>query len=458
MLQSALNYAASNREENLDYLKSLLRIPSVSTLPERQPDVQQAAQWLADKLAAIGLENVKIMPTPGHPVVYADWLHAGADAPTVIVYGHYDVQPPDPLDEWRTPPFEPTVQGDNLFGRGTADDKGQLYVHVAAAEAYMQTSGKLPLNLKFMLEGEEELGSTHLGAFMRENRELLAADAALISDTHMIDPQTPVLVTSVRGMAYMEITLRGSAVDLHSGMYGGAVENPLHAMVGLLNALRDEQGRVTIPGFYDAVRPLTPAERAALNNGHVTDDTILAETGAPALFGEAGYTVAERIGARPTLDIHGIRGGFIGEGQKTVIPAEVTAKVSMRLVPDQEPAEVAQLFADHVRAIAPPTMEISVKKLSAEPGALVDMDTPAIESAAQAFQAVFGQRPVFLREGGSIPVVAMFDHLLNAPVVMMGFGLPDDALHSPNEKFHLPNFYRGIETAIHYFDIFSRQK
>ncbi|RME98489.1 MAG: dipeptidase, partial [Chloroflexi bacterium] len=426
MLQSALNYAQSNQKNNLEQLKSLLRIPSVSTLPNRKTDVQQAAQWLADKLTAIGLENVQVMPTPGHPVVYADWLHAGRDVPTVIVYGHYDVQPPDPLDEWRTPPFEPTVQGDDLFGRGTADDKGQLYVHIAAAEAYLQTSGALPLNLKFMLEGEEELGSTHLGAFIRENRELLAADAALISDTHMINPQTPVLVTSVRGLVYMEITMRGSATDLHSGMYGGAVENPLHAMVGLLNSLRDEQGRVTIPGFYDAVRPLTPAERAALNNGHVTDETILAETGGPALFGEAGYTVAERIGARPTLDIHGIRGGFIGEGQKTVIPAEVTAKVSMRLVPDQNPAEIAQLFADHVRAIAPPTMEISVKKLSAEPGALVDMDTPAIESAAQAFQTVFGQRPVFLREGGSIPVVAMFDHLLNAPVVMMGFGLPDD--------------------------------
>jgi len=458
MLTSALTYAQNHRETALSELIDLLRIPSISTLPEHNDDVQRAAGWLVDKLTAIGLEHVQLFPTPGHPVVYADWLHAGSSAPTVLLYGHYDVQPPDPLDEWLTPPFEPTIKDDKIFGRGTADDKGQFFIHVAAVEAYLKSAGKLPLNVKFLLEGEEELGSTHLRQFILDHKTLLQADAAVVSDTHIVDPQTPALVTSVRGLVYMEITLRGSRRDLHSGIYGGIVQNPLNAMAQLLASLHDDQGRVTLPGFYDKVQELSLAEKAAVNNNRFTEASVLAETGAPMLFGEAGYTLIERVGVRPTLDIHGIKGGFIGKGQKTVIPAVASAKVSMRLVPDQEPAEVVELFTRHIQAICPKTMELTVEKLSAEPGAVVDMTAPPVEAAAQAYEQVFGNPPFYVREGGSIPVVGMFNHLLHAPVVMMGFGLPDDGLHSPNEKFYLPNFYRGIETSIRYFDLFARQK
>jgi acetylornithine deacetylase/succinyl-diaminopimelate desuccinylase-like protein len=368
------------------------------------------------------------------------------------------VQPFDPLDEWLTPPFEPTVKGDDLFGRGATDDKGQLYVHIAAVEAYLKTSGKLPLNVKFVLEGEEEIGSPNIADFIQAHRNMLRADAALISDSHILDPQTPMIVTGVRGLAYLEVTLCGSTHDLHSGSYGGVVENPLNAMVRLLASLRDEQGRVTIPGFYDDVRELTPAERAALNDGLVTDETILAETGAPALWGEPDYTPMERKSVRPTLDIHGIKGGFISAGQKTVIPAVASAKVSMRLVPDQVADKIAQLFIDHIHRIAPNTMEVSVKKMNCGDGAMMDITSPAVEAAAEAYERGFGRRPFYMREGGSIPVVSLFSTLLNIPVVMMGFGLPDDRLHAPNEKFHLPNFYRGIETAIHYYEIFTHKE
>jgi acetylornithine deacetylase/succinyl-diaminopimelate desuccinylase-like protein len=308
-----------------------------------------------------------------------------------------------------------------------------------------------------MLEGEEEIGSLSLEDFMRENQTLLQADAAVISDSPIVDPQTPALITGVRGLTYMEISLRGSRQDLHSGSYGGVVENPLNAMARLLASLHDEKGRVTIPGFYDAVRELTPAEREALKNSPVTEKSILAETGAPALWtGESGYTVAERKGVRPTLDIHGIKGGFIGAGQKTVIPAAVRAKVSMRLVPDQDPAEIARLFTEHIYSISPKTMEVSVETLAEADSAVVDITAPAIRAAAEAYEKSFGNAPLYLREGGTLPVVSMIGNILKAPVVMIGFGLPDDNLHAPNEKFHLPNFYRGIETTIHYYDILSR--
>jgi acetylornithine deacetylase/succinyl-diaminopimelate desuccinylase-like protein len=457
MHDNALTYAQHHRNEALADLQALLRIPSISTLPESKPDLQRAAQWLADKFSRLGLRHVQIMATAGHPVVYADWLNAGPAAPTLLIYGHYDVQPVDPLDEWLTPPFEPTVKGDNMFGRGATDDKGQLYVHIAAVEAYLKGAGQLPLNIKFMLEGEEEIGSPNLSAFMQTHLDLLKADAALISDSHILDPHTPVLITGVRGLAYLEVTLRGSTHDLHSGSYGGVVQNPLNALVQVLASLHDEQGRVTIPGFYEDVRDLSPAERASVNSGLLTDESVMAETGAPALWGEAGYTTAERKSVRPTLDIHGIRGGFVGAGQKTVIPAVASAKVSMRLVPDQSANKIAQLFIDHIQRIAPKTMEVSVEKMNCGDGAVVAISAPAVEAAAEAYEQGFGRRPYYMREGGSIPVVGLLDKLLHMPVVMMGFGLPDDRLHAPNEKFHLPNFYRGIETAIHYYDIFSRK-
>ena len=349
------------------------------------------------------------------------------------------------------------MQGDNIYGRGANDNKGQFYTHLMAVEAYLKSTGRLPINVKFILEGEEEMGSPHLDEFVLNHQAQLQANTALISDTPIIDAATPALVTGLRGLVYMELTLRGSKRDLHSGSFGGVVENPLNAMAKVLAALHDERGRVTIPGFYDDVQELTAAERKAINNGAVTKQTILAETGAPALWGELGYTVAERIGVRPTLDIHGIKGGFIGAGQKTVIPAVASAKVSMRLVPNQNPQEIARLFTEYIHKLAPETMQISVNTLSAGDSAVVDLSDPAIEAAAVAYKQGFGRRPVFLREGGTLPIVALLNKVLRIPVVMMGFGLPDDGLHAPNEKFHLPNFYRGIETAIHFYDILGRQ-
>lgn len=457
-MQNALTYAQEHQKEALSNLQELLRIPSISTFAENSADIQQAAQWLADKLTDIGLENVNIMPTDGYPIVYADWLNAGPDAPTLLVYGHYDVQPVDPIEEWLTPPFEPTIKGDDIFCRGATDDKGQMYIHIAAVEAYLKSSGQLPLNMKFMLEGEEEVGSYSLEKFMGEHQELLKADAAVLSDTGMLDTQTPILVAGVRGLVYTEVHMRGSRQDLHSGAYGGAVENPLNAMAKVLAALHDEDGRVTIPGFYDKVADVPPEVRDTLRNGPVTDETILAETGAPALWGEPEFSVAERIGVRPTLDVHGIKGGFVDPGQKTVIPATATAKVSMRLVPNQDPAEISRLFIEHIQHLAPPTMEVKVDILAEAESAVVEFDAPAIQAAVKAYEEGFGHTPVFLREGGTLPVVSMFQHILNAPAVMMGFGLPDDNLHAPNEKFHLPNFYHGIETAIRYYDIFGGTK
>lgn len=458
MLDQVLAYAQAHRDEALEFLKEFIRIPSISTLPEHKTDMQQAADWLVEKMTALGLENATAYPTAGHPIVYADWLHAGPAAPTLLVYGHYDVQPVDPLEEWQTPPFEPTIQGDKLYARGASDDKGQLYIHLAAVEAYLNTLGRLPVNLKFMVEGEEETGSLNLGQFVRDHVDRLRTEVVLISDTHILDPQTPVIITGVRGLAYMEVSLRGSERDLHSGIYGGVVENPLNVMVRLLASLHDEQGQVNIPGFYDDVLPLTPAERAAINVGPVTEASLQAETGVPALWaGETGYTIAERRGARPTLDVHGIKGGFTGVGAKTVIPAVATAKVSMRLVPNQDPDKITQLFIDHIERIAPPTMAVKAQMIHLGDGAVVGIDSPAIEAAAVAYEQVFGQRPLYLREGGSIPVVALFSKKFNVPVVLMGFGLPDDALHAPNERFHLPNFYRGIETAIRYYNLLANQ-
>lgn len=459
MPSEALAYAQTHRAEAVKDLQALLQIPSVSTLSENVPDMHRTAAWLRDKLTAVGMENAAVLPTAGLPVVYAEWLHAGPDAPTVLIYGHYDVQPVDPLDEWDTPPFDAIIQGDDIIARGAADDKGQLFIHVMAVAAYLKTSGRLPLNVKFMLEGEEELGSTNLESFMRAHKDRLQADVALISDTPMLDPQTPIIVTGVRGLTYMEVSLRGSKMDLHSGAYGGVVQNPLNALTRMLASLHDADGRITIPGFYEDVADLSAAERDIINDVSDAEARFLKETGAPQLWnGEAGYTARERQSVRPTLDIHGIKGGFVGEGQKTVIPATASAKVSMRLVPNQGAHDIAARFTAHIKEICPPTMELTVETLATCPAAMVDITAPALEAAADAYEAGFGTRPLLVREGGSLPVVGMFADLLNLPVVLMGFGLPDDRIHAPNEKFHLPNFHRGIETAIHYYDILARQK
>ncbi len=436
------------QSRQLDELSDWLRIPSVSTLSQHQADVERAAGWLAQKMTAVGLQNVEVIPTEGHPIVYGDWLHSGNDAPTVLIYGHYDVQPVDPLELWTSPPFEPTVRGDDLFARGASDDKGQLFVHVAAVEALLATSGALPVNVKFLVEGEEEVGSPALTTYLPAETEKLAADVCLISDTHILSPEQPMIIYGLRGVWAGEISVRGPSQDLHSGMFGGAVHNPNQALSELLARLHDSTGRVTVPGFYDDVEELTEKERTALAQVPYDESVLLQETGVPAAWGECGFTVTERIGARPTLEINGMWGGFIGDGFKTVIPAEAHAKVSCRLVPDQESSAIGPMIEQFLRQIVPPTVEVTVNTLQHAPATVVPLDVPEMQAAASAYARVFGTEPVFSREGGSIPIATIVQETLDIPILFMGFGLPDDNLHAPNEKLHLPNFYRGIRVGI----------
>ena len=436
------------QSRQLDELSDWLRIPSVSTLSQHQADVERAAGWLSQKMTAIGLQNVEVIQSGGHPIVYGDWLHAADDAPTVLIYGHYDVQPVDPLELWTSPPFEPTVRGENLFARGASDDKGQVFAHVAAVEALLATSGALPVNVKFLVEGEEEVGSPALTTFLPAETEKLAADVCLISDTHILSPEQPMIIYGLRGVWAGEISVRGPSQDLHSGMFGGAVHNPNQALCALLAQLHDSAGRITVPGFYDDVETLTEKERTALAQVPYDESVLLQETGVPAAWGEDGFTVTERIGARPTLEINGMWGGFIGDGFKTVIPAEAHAKVSCRLVPDQESSAIGPMIEQFLRQIAPPTVEVTVNTLQHAPATVVPLDVPEMQAAASAYTRVFGTEPVFSREGGSIPIATIVQETLGIPILFMGFGLPDDNLHAPNEKLHLPNFYRGIRVGI----------
>jgi acetylornithine deacetylase/succinyl-diaminopimelate desuccinylase-like protein len=454
MVDATLTYARERRQQQLDSLMELLRIPSVGMEPEREQDMHRAADWLAEHLRSMGMSRVEMPVTDGYPVVYGEWLGAGEDAPTLLAYGHYDVQPVDPVDEWKTPPFEPTVIGDDVFCRGSSDDKGQLFAVIAAAEAYLRAEGRLPINLKIMLEGEEELSSPHMAAFVERHRKQLAADVVLICDEAVLDPQTPLIMYGVRGTLYLEVGVHGPAHDLHSGTFGGAVDNPFNVLVRLLAQLQEpDTRRIKIPGFYDRVRPLGDAERALLAKVPVSEEIARYLTGVPALAGEEGYSTIERVSVRPTLEIHGLPGGFTGPGKKTVIPARASAKVSMRIVPDQDPREIAQLFESYLRTLAPSTVELTVETLGASRPTVIDYKAPAIQAIAQAFERGFGAPPVYMRGGGSLPIVADFQDVLGVPVVLIGFGMPDDNTHAPNEKYHLPNFYRGIETLIHYFSI-----
>jgi acetylornithine deacetylase/succinyl-diaminopimelate desuccinylase-like protein len=451
MPQEPLAYSRSQREHYLHTLHDFLRIPSISTLPEAEPDIQRAAQWLADTMAGIGLDQVALMPTAGYPVVYGEWLGAGPEAPTLLFYGHYDVQPVDPVAEWLSPPFEPTVRNNQLFCRGASDDKGQVALVLAAVDSYLRTEGRLPVNLKVMIEGEEEIASPNLTAWVEQHKALLACDAVLICDSNILAEDLPLINHGTRGMAYLEVELQGPATDLHSGSFGGAVDNPFNVLVRILAQLQDgETRRVLIPGFYDRVAPPDAQEQRLLAQLPISDQVVQMQTGAPAVAGETGYTAAERLSVRPTLDIHGMPGGFTGKGGKTVIPAKAAAKVSMRLVPDQDPAEIAALFERAVKSLAPATVKVTVRTLGLARWSLVDLHAPAIQAAAQAYQAGFQAAPLFMRGGGTLPIVAEFQDTLGAPVVMMGFGLPDDNAHAPNEKLSLACFYRGIETVIHY--------
>jgi len=447
--ETAIAYAREHRQEFLEDLKDFLRIPSISALPEQQVNMRRAAEWVAGQLRDLGLDSVAVMPTAGHPVVYGEWLKAGPEAPTILFYGHYDVQPADPLDLWISDPFEPQIRGDDIFARGASDMKSQIIAHFKAVESMIRTSG-LPMNLKYMIEGEEELGSPSLTAFIEEHKDLLSCDLCLNGDAGILAPDTPSIVYALRGLAYFEIRVQGPAGDLHSGMFGGVVDNPAQVLCELIAGMRDRQGRITLPGFYDHVRPLSDAERAELARLPQTESWWREQTGAKALFGEAGYTATERATARPTLDVNGLLSGFTEQGTKTVLPAQAMAKVSTRLVPDQRPDEVEKAMRAYLQANAPSTVTWELKYLASCLPAIIERDSDAVRAASRALEAVWGKPPLFIRQGGSVPVIGLIKELLGVDSLMLGFSLPDDNLHAPNEKQHLPNFFRGIETYIRF--------
>ncbi len=449
-------FVHSNRDRLLEELKELLRIPSVSTLPEHRPDIDRAAEFLASSLRQAGLEHLEIIPTAKHPLIYADWLNAPGK-PTVLCYGHYDVQPPDPLEEWHTPPFEPTLRNGNLYARGSADDKGQMYMHIKAVEALRAVHGRLPLNLKFLIEGEEEIGGASITQYVASNREKLRADVALVSDTAMYADGMPTLCTALRGLIYLELEASGPARDLHSGLYGGAAPNPISGLIQILAKAKDAQGVLHVPDIYDDVEPPAPAEKASWESLPFNEQEFLKnEVGSTRLTGEPGYSVLERIWARPTFEVHGIAGGFTGAGAKTVIPARATAKLSFRLVAKQKPERVVAAFRRFVAENTPEGIVTELRVLSASPAVLVDARHPAIEIGARVFGEVFGRPTVFIRDGASVPIVGDFAEHLGIPTVMMGFGLPDDGLHSPNEKYKLDNYYLGITTIARFFEEYGQ--
>jgi len=449
-MEEVFQFARENQESHLEELLAFLAIPSVSTQPKHKPDVKRAANWLAAKMGEAGMENIQVIEYGGQPLVYSDWLHAGESAPTVLIYGHYDVQPAEPFDLWQSHPFEPQLRDEFIYARGASDDKGQLYIHVKAVEAYLETSGTLPVNVKFIVEGEEEVGGESLTAFIPENEELLAADVVLISDTAMISPDRPAIVYGLRGNLYTFLDVTGPERDLHSGSYGGGIDNPLNALGHIIARLKDKDGHILVPGFYDKVRSFSEAEREMLNEVPFDEAAWLKESGAPQSWGEPEFSIPERLGIRPTLDVNGIIGGYTGPGRKTVLPSSAHAKISMRLVPDQDPQEIAALYTEYIKTIAPPSVTVEVTICSTNAPSISELNSPAMKAASGAYYKVFGRNPVYIREGGSIPVVAQFQDILGIETVMMGFGLPDDHIHSPNERFYLPNYYNGILTGINF--------
>ena len=452
-MPNTAEYVDQHRQRLLDELKDFLRIPSISTLPEHAADVARAAEWTAQELRDAGLENVEIIPTQRHPLVYADWMHAPGK-PTVLCYGHYDVQPPDPLELWLTPPFEPTERDGNLYARGSADDKGQFYMHIKAIEALRAVhGGKLPLNVKFLIEGEEEIGGESIAKYVEQNPEKLKADVALVSDTAMYAEGLPTLCIGLRGLVYTEIEATGPKRDLHSGLYGGAAPNAVFGLVELLGKLKNAKGVIQIPGFYDDVEEPAAAELASWDSLPFDEAQFLShEVGSTSLTGESDRRILERVWSRPTLEVHGIAGGFTAAGAKTVIPAKAVAKVSMRLVPNQDPEKVLVAYKAFVAASAPKGVTVEVRVLSSGSAIVVNPDHPAIKVAAESFAAVLGRETVFTRSGGSIPIVGDFARNLKIPTILMGFGLPDDGLHSPNEKYKIENYFIGIKTVAHFFE------
>jgi acetylornithine deacetylase/succinyl-diaminopimelate desuccinylase-like protein len=448
-----MNYYEQNRQNFLEGLQTFLRIPSISTLTEHKPDIQRAAEFVRNELRAAGLANAELIEGEGNPLVYAEWTGAPGK-PTLLLYGHYDVQPPDPLDEWKSPPFEPAIRGDDIFARGSSDDKGQTYILMKAVEGLLKSRGSLPVNVKFLIEGEEETGGEHIEAYVRSKPPRLKADAAVICDTEMFAPDLPTLCVGLRGIVYGELHVEGANHDLHSGVYGGAAPNPIQAIAEILSTLKDRDGHIRIPDFYKRVVPPAPKEREAWARlpFDVAEYTHK-EMGAKELVGEPEVPLFERLWARPTLEVHGIRGGFTAEGAKTVIPARAVAKISTRLVFDQRPDEAFAQLQKAVKEVCPRGVTAEVKLIHLAAPSLVNPDNPFIRAAADAMKQVFGKETVYIRSGGSIPIVGLFDQYLGIPSVMMGFGLPDDNLHAPNEKFHLPNFFRGIEAVARYLEV-----
>jgi acetylornithine deacetylase/succinyl-diaminopimelate desuccinylase-like protein len=447
---AALQYAQEHRASSLEDLKTFVRIPSISTDSESKSEMLHAAEWVAQELRSLGMEHVAIYPTKGHPVVYGDLLTAGPDKPTVLLYGHYDVQPAEPLELWESPPFEPERRGENLYGRGASDMKGQVIASIEAIEALVNNGG-FPVNLKYIIEGEEEIGSMNLEGFIAAHKDLLASDFALNPDAGMIAKDTPTITYGLRGLAYFELRVYGPDHDLHSGLFGGAVHNPAQVLCELIAGMHDAQGRITLPGYYDSVLPISVEERAEFARLPMNEAYYLEQTGAPALFGEAGYAPVERVGGRPTLEVNGLLSGFTGEGSKTVLPAMAMAKISMRLVPNQRPEEVHQQMLQYLEAHAPGTIRYEIKDINSGLPSVTNRNMPAVSALSQAMESVFGKKPLYRREGGSIPVTAQILEILGIDSVLTGFGLPDDNLHAPNEKIHLPTFYRGIDTLIHFF-------
>ncbi len=455
MAASAFEYFKANRKQALEGLKNLLRIPSISTLPEHKRDVRRAAQSIADELRDLGFRKSGLIEgkREQNPLVYAEWLDAPGK-PTILLYGHYDVQPPDPLEEWDSPPFEPAVRGDDIFARGASDDKGQTYILIKAVEGFLKAEGRLPVNIRFLIEGEEEIGGGHIAEYIEAHGDRLKADAAVICDTEMFAPGLPTITTGLRGLVYTELEARGASHDLHSGMYGGTAPNPVESLAQIIAALKGADGKIRIPGFYKRVK--RPARKELENWKRLPfkeKQFLKKEVGARELTGERGYSVLERLWARPTFEVHGIRGGFVSEGAKTVIPAMATAKISMRLVPDMRPDEVVRQYKAAVRKLTPKGIQTQVRLLSSAPAAIVNSENHFVRCAAKGMEQVFGKKTVFMRSGGSIPVAGQIEDGLGIPVVMMGFGLPDDRLHAPNEKFHLPNFFGGIEAVAHFFEL-----
>lgn len=454
-MDNVLDFIELHRDRYLDELTQFLAIPSISALPDHREEVRRCAAWVADEIRRIGVETVTVHETPGHPIVYAEWMGAPG-APTVLFYGHYDVQPVDPLDQWTSPPFEATVRDGELYARGAADDKGQVFMHLKAIQAHLGARGRLPVNLKVLVEGEEEVGSAHLDDFIRERAADLRADVVLVSDTEMFDRGVPSICYGLRGLVYYQIDLRGAKADLHSGSFGGALANPAFVLAQVLAQMKDRGGRVKIPGFYDAVRPLTEAEREAYRRLRFNETAYRKAIGAPKLFGERGFTTLERVWARPTFEVNGLLSGFTGEGSKTVLPATAMAKVSMRLVPDQDPDDIARRFEEYVRKVTPKTVDLALTRMGSAKPWMTTLDHPFIQAAGRAIQRGFGVEPAFIREGGSIPVVATFHERLGVPAVLFGIALPDANAHAPNEKLDLGNFYSGVITTAFMYEEFAK--